>query len=286
MVTDSVQEAQPGGFAERLRQRSRAIKSWLCIGLDPDPVKFPPNVPRTASGMLQFCREIIQSTQQFAVCYKINSAFFEAFGSPGWKALEDVRAEVPPKIPVILDSKRGDIGNTAAAYAKALFDSLRADAVTVNPFLGWDSLQPFLDYSGCGVLIVCRTSNPGSRDFQELEIQGEPLYMRIAREALLQRVPADVGLVVGATHPEALERVRRLDEEIIILAPGVGAQGASVAQAVRAGSNSNGDNLLASASRDILYPSSRGAPADEARRVAELWAGESWRVKEHDGAPA
>jgi orotidine 5'-phosphate decarboxylase subfamily 2 len=269
-----------------VRQRSRAIRSWLCIGLDPDPTKFPPKVPRTAAGISQFCQEIIQATQDFAVCFKINSAFFEAFGSAGWKALEDVRAGIPQSIPVILDSKRGDIGNTATAYAKAVFEALNADAATVNPFLGWDSLQPFLEYGGRGVLVLCRTSNPGSRDFQQLEIQGEPLYLRVAREALQQRVPADVGLVVGATHPDALERVRRLDEEIIILAPGVGAQGASVAQAVRAGSNSNGDNLLASASRDILYPSSRGAPADEARRVAELWAGESWRVKEHDGAPA
>jgi orotidine-5'-phosphate decarboxylase len=167
-----------------------------------------------------------------------------------------------------------------------LFDTLDADAATVNPYLGWDGLEPFLEYSGRGVLVLCKTSNPGSADLQELMIDGRPLYLHVATAALRQQARAEVGLVVGATQAEALERVRRLDEQVLILAPGVGAQGAAALDAVRIGGNTAGENLLASVSRDILYASSDASFTDSARAVAQKWAAETWAAGEHYSSPA
>jgi orotidine-5'-phosphate decarboxylase len=280
MVTDSVPKYKARSFAERVRNRADSIHSWLCVGIDPDPVRLPAGLAADASGVGAFCREIVCATSDVAVCFKVNVAFFEAFGPAGWEALARLRDAMPDNIPVMLDAKRGDIGNTSAAYARSLFDLLRADAVTVSPYLGWDALEPFTAYEGRGVFVLCRTSNPGSRDVQELEVGGEPLYLHVAREAIGLDVPADVGLVVGATQPDALRRVRALDDDVILLAPGVGAQGATAAEAIAAGGSRKGDNVLASVSRDILY-ASRGADYSQAAaESARRWAAESWHAKE------
>jgi orotidine-5'-phosphate decarboxylase len=284
MVTDLVPEEQGSGFASRLRLRAHDIQSWLCVGLDPDPARLPLGIASNASGLLQFCRQVVEATTHRAVCFKINSAFFEAYGAHGWSALESLRAYIDSSVPLIIDAKRGDLGNTSIAYARALFDTLGADAATVNPYLGWDSLEPFLERAGRGVFILCKTSNPGAADFQDLRVGGEPLYMRIAREAVGRNAPADIGLVIGATQPDALRKVRALSSETVFLAPGVGAQGAHAEEAIRTGANEAGDNLLASVSRDILYASRDLDFAAAAARKAETLARETWHSEENAAA--
>lgn len=256
MVTDLATKDQIDSFSARLRSRAERCRSWLCVGLDPDPAKLPPSVPPTAPGITDFCRNIIEATAESAVCFKINFAFFEALGRDGWAALEDVRGAIPRTLPVIADAKRGDIANTAAAYADAILSHLDFDAVTVSPYLGWDSLRPFLSQKGKGVFVLCRTSNPGSADLQELQVGGEPLFLRVAREVLALETSADLGLVVGATQPAALRAVRELGEDVMLLMPGVGAQGASVREAIDAGGNGSGRNALVSVSRQVIFASS------------------------------
>jgi orotidine-5'-phosphate decarboxylase len=280
MVTDLVPDYKYRGFNNRLRSRSLQVKSWLCVGLDPEQSKMPAGISISANGIQRFCEEIIAATHQYAVCFKINVAFFEAFGSSGWIALEHVRAAVPHDVPVILDAKRGDIGNTSAAYAAALFDALDGDGITVSPYLGWDGLEPFFQRGGKGVLVLCRTSNPGSANLQELVINSEPLYLRLAREAVSLCVPADIGLVVGATQQDALAKVRGVHNDVMILAPGVGAQGASATDAVRLGANASGDNVLVSVSRDILYASGGTDFVEAAAASAQSLAAETWAAKE------
>ncbi len=275
MVTDLATKDQIDSFSSRVRSRAERCRSWLCIGLDPDPAKLPPSVPATASGITTFCRNIIEATAESAACFKINFAFFEVLGRDGWAALEDVRAAIPATLPVIADAKRGDIANTAAAYADAILTHLDFDAVTVSPYLGWDSLRPFLSHKGKGVFVLCRTSNPGSADLQELQIEGEPLFLRVAREALALETSADIGLVVGATQPAALRAVRELGEDVIFLMPGVGAQGASVREAIDAGANGSGRNALVSVSRQVLFASSSTDYALAAARGARSLAAQT-----------
>lgn len=284
MVTDVASAGQAPAFADRLRTRARAARSWLCVGLDPDPAQLPSGLPRSAEGLATFCREIIDATAGSAACFKINVAFFEPFGWRGWRQLETVRDQIPSDIPVILDAKRGDVGNTAAAYARAMFDTLHGDAMTASPYLGWDALEPFLAWEGRAVFVLCRTSNPGSRDPQELRVDGEPLYLRVARQAIGRQAAAEIGLVVGATQPAALRAVRALDQSTVILAPGVGAQGGTVQGAMRHGSSDGGDNLLAAVSRDILYASPGADFATAAHRTAATIAAETWGVREGHGA--
>jgi len=266
MVTDLATKDQIDSFSARLRSRAERCRSWLCVGLDPDPAKLPPSVPPTAPGITDFCRNIIEATAESAACFKINFAFFEALGRDGWAALEDVRGAIPTTLPVIADAKRGDIANSAAAYADAILTNLDFDAVTVSPYLGWDSLRPFLSQKGKGVFVLCRTSNPGSADLQELQVGEEPLFLRVAREALALETSADVGLVVGATQPAALSAVRELGED-------VGAQGASVREAIDAGGNGSGRNALVSVSRQVIFASrSTDYPLAAARAARSLAA--------------
>jgi len=273
MVTDSAAKDQIDSFSSRLRIRAEDCRSWLCVGLDPDPATLPPSVPATASGIVDFCRNIIEATSESAACFKINFAFFEALGRDGWAALEDVRRAIPAKMPVIADAKRGDIANTATAYADAILTHLDFDAVTISPYLGWDSLRPFLSHTGKGVFVLCRTSNPGSADLQELQVGGEPLFLRVAREVLALETSADVGLVVGATQPTALRAVRALGEDVILLMPGVGAQGASVREAIDAGANGSRRNALVSVSRQVIFASrSTNYPLAAARAARSLAA--------------
>lgn len=276
MVPYLTSPGQAGSFSSRVHGRAHALRTWLCVGLDPDLERLPVHLPRSTSGVVQFCSEIVDATHDLATAFKVNFAFFEALGSDGWWALEAVRRSIPADVPVIADAKRGDIPHTAAAYARSIFDVLEFDAVTVSPYLGWDAIAPFAERADKCVFVLSKTSNPGAATFQELLVGDEPLYLRVAREGLAQVTPGDLGFVVGATQPEALAAVRALSEDVLLLVPGVGAQGAQAAAALQLGANSNGDNAIVPVSRDILYASSEADFAVAARHATERRARELW----------
>jgi orotidine-5'-phosphate decarboxylase len=263
-------------FADAVRQNAHQNQSWLCLGLDPDPARLPAGIASDIHGIALFCKEIIEATRRHVAAYKLNFAFYEALGAEGWSMLQQVREAVPAGMPVIADAKRGDIPNTSRAYASAIFEKLRFDAVTVTPYVGWDGLAPFTAHAGKGVFVVCKTSNPGASDLQDRLIDGEPLYLWVARHALSLKSEADIGLVIGATQPEALRTVRALSSSVLILAPGVGSQGASAAEASALGANPDGDNLLANVSRSVLYASTGTDFAAAAARVSVQLAAETW----------
>jgi orotidine-5'-phosphate decarboxylase len=246
------------------------------VGIDPDLSWLPHHLSRSPSGVVQFCSSIAEATAEFAACFKINFAFFEVLGPDGWRALAEVRAALPPGIPVIADAKRGDIGNTDRAYARSILEVLAFDAVTVSPYLGRDSVEPFASYAGKGVFLLCKTSNPGAADLQDLGIGDEPLYLHVARRALSWDFPGEIGLVVGATQPDALSRVRALSDDVVLLMPGVGAQGATARDAVARGANARGENGLCAVSRQILQASSGRDFASAAARTASTLAHETW----------
>jgi orotidine-5'-phosphate decarboxylase len=250
-------------FTDKLLSASRKNKSWLCIGLDPDPELMP------KVDVLQFNKAIIEATSDLVCAYKPNLAFYEALGTEGLAILEKSIKHIPDDIPVIGDAKRGDIGNTAKAYAKALFSVLGFDAATVNAYLGYDSIEPFINYQGKGVFILCRTSNKGAADFQNLQTSGLPLYEVVAHKAKEWNVHGNVGLVVGATYPEELKRVRSICSEMPLLIPGVGAQGGDLASAVAYGVDARGEKAIINVSRQILYSSKEKDFARAARTVAE-----------------
>ncbi len=264
-------------FRKRLGEAARRNESWLCVGLDPDPAKLPEPLRSLPplEAVERFLREIVEATRDLVCAYKPNSAFYEALGPEGFSLLRRlIRGIVPEEIPVILDAKRGDIASTARKYAEAAFEGLGADAVTVNPFLGFDAVEPFLRYEGRGVFLLCRTSNPGARDVQDLPCGGKPLYQYIAERAVEWRTRhpegGELGLVVGATYPEEVARVREIvEDEMLLLVPGVGAQGGDLEKAVRAAANSRGENALVVAARSVLYASPQDDFAEAARREAE-----------------
>ena len=255
-------------FFQRLAAACSRNQSYLCIGLDPDPARLP--VP----DVLTFLRTVIDATADLACAYKPNAAFFEALGPGGWEVLVRTVEAVPDGVPVILDGKRGDIGSTAAAYARAAFDVAGADAVTANPYLGGDALAPFLEREDRGVYVLCRTSNPGARDLQDLAVQGEdggtrPLYLAVAERARRWNRHGNVGLVVGATYPEEMQAVRRACPDLPFLVPGVGAQGGDLAAAVRAALDAGGGGFVIAASRQVLYAGDGREFAAAARRAAQ-----------------
>jgi orotidine-5'-phosphate decarboxylase len=250
-------------FTDKLLNASRKNKSWLCIGLDPDPELIP------AVDVLQFNKAIIEATSDLVCAYKPNLAFYEALGVEGLAILEKTVKHIPGDIPVIGDAKRGDIGNTARAYAKALFSILGFDAATVNPYLGFDSIEPFINYRDKGVFILCRTSNKGATDFQNLRIDGVPLYEVVAHKVNEWNIHGNIGLVVGATYPEELKKVRSICPEMPLLIPGVGAQGGDLASAVGYGADARGEKAIINVSRQILYASKEKDFARAARNVAE-----------------
>jgi len=247
-------------FSEKLLQAARTNRSLLCIGLDPDPELMP------RVGVLEFNRAIVDATSDLVCAYKPNLAFYEALGIAGLKALEKTIAYIPEGIPIIGDAKRGDIGSTARAYAQALFETLGFDAATVNPYLGYDSLEPFIQYKGKGVFILCRTSNEGSADFQNLTVSESRLFEVVAQRAREWNTFGNVGLVVGATYPEELKRVRQLCPEMPLLIPGIGAQGGDLASAVRYGVDAKGEKAIISSSRQIIYAAARG----ESKKVEDF----------------
>jgi orotidine-5'-phosphate decarboxylase len=250
-------------FTDKLLHASRKNNSWLCIGLDPDPELMP------RVGVPQFNKAIIEATSDLVCAYKPNLAFYEALGTEGLAILEKTVKYMPSDIPVIGDAKRGDIGNTARAYAKALFSVLGFDAATVNPYLGYDSIESFINYQDKGVFILCRTSNKGAADFQDLRTDGLPLYEVVARKAKEWNTDGNIGLVVGATYPEELKKVRSICPEMPLLIPGIGAQGGDLASAVGYGVDARGEKAIINVSRKILYASKEKDFAQAARNIAE-----------------
>ncbi len=247
-------------FFEQLERRSKAVDSLLCVGLDPD---FRKHKPEEVAG---FNKAIIEATADYAACYKPNIAFYEQWGLPGLRALEETLAAIPSDIPVIGDVKRGDMGNTAEAYARAMFEYWGFGAITVNAYQGLDAVQPFLAYEDRGVFILCRTSNPGSREFQEQPLaNGRLLYEEVALTAT--GWSSNVGLVVGATAPAELTRVRDIVPTTPLLIPGVGAQGGSPEDVVRAAGYQPG-KMVVNSSRGILYAGSDANFAEAAREAA------------------
>ena len=251
-------------FADKLLAASRRNKSLLCVGLDPDPELMP------RMGLLEFNKAIIDTTADLVCAYKPNLAFYEALGIAGLEVLQKTIEHIPDNVPIIGDAKRGDIGNTAKAYAKALFVTFGFDAATVSPYLGFDSLEPFIQYNDKGVFILCRTSNPGVVDFQNLvDAQGIPLYEAVARKAREWNVHGNIGLVVGATYTEELKAIRQLCPEMPILIPGIGAQGGDLAATVRYGIDAQGGNAVIAVSRQVLYASQGKDFAQAARHNAQ-----------------
>jgi uridine monophosphate synthetase len=236
-------------FFQRLDERARIMNSLLCVGLDPhlNDLETP-----DLEGVRSFCLRLVQGTADLAVAFKPNIAFFELFGSPGIKVLEEVIRAVPKDVPVILDAKRGDIASTAEAYAQAVFKTMGAAAVTINPYLGHDAVEPFLNDPKKGVFLLCKTSNPGSVDLQDLPLSGgRYVYEQVASLAMEWKGNDNLGLVVGATQPEALRRIRALAPELWFLAPGVGAQGGDLHKALQAGLRADGLGMLITVSRSI-----------------------------------
>ena len=245
-------------FMQALRNRWQQADSLVCVGLDPEPAKFPAPFANDAGAVFNFCRTIVDATAEYACSFKPQIAHFAALGAED--ALQRLIAHIHaahPGIPVILDSKRGDIGSTAQHYAAEAFDRYAADAVTANPYLGRDSVQPFLDRADRGVVILCRTSNPGAGDLQDLVIDGRPLYQHVAQKVAQQwNTNGNCALVVGATWPEQLREVRAIVGDVPFLVPGVGAQGGDVEAVVTNAKTGDGTGLIVSSSRAILYASS------------------------------
>lgn len=255
-------------FVEKLRTIQRKNKSLLCIGLDTDLAKLPPHLGKSKSTILRFNERIIEATSDLACAYKLNLAFYEALGDHGWPVLRDTLAAIPKTIITIGDGKRGDIGNTAEKYAHALYDDLRFDAATVNPYMGYDSVEPFIRSDKHCAFVLALTSNEGSNDFQRLIFRGRPLYEKIVQAAVKWNLKNNIGLVVGATHPTELEPLRLLAPTMPFLIPGIGKQGGDLESAVRFGCDQNGYGAIINASRSILYASSGKDFADAARLEA------------------
>jgi uridine monophosphate synthetase len=277
-------------FYEKLQAAVERNQSLLCVGLDPNPQQAPARYRvegDDAATIVAWNRAIIEQTQDLVCAYKPNIAFYEALGAAGLAALRRTLALIPPHIPIILDAKRGDIGSTAEAYARACFDDLRVDAVTLSPYLGRDSVEPFARYADKGLFVLCHTSNPGAGEFQELEIAdwrsldrepNRPLYVHVARVAT--GWSSNVGLVVGATFPQAIADVRAAAPDAWFLVPGIGAQGGDLAATLAAGLRADGSGVLINASRNIAGTADHGQAAramrDAINRVRqELAAAES-----------
>jgi orotidine-5'-phosphate decarboxylase len=265
---------QTSNFIELFQRTLRARQSLLCVGLDPDLQKLPANLPRSAEGLVSFCKDIIAATHDFVAAFKINFAFFEALGKSGWAALEAVATALPDDVIRIADAKRGDIGHTAQMYAQAIFRQLPFDAMTANPYLGEDAAQPFLDDARKGAFFLCRTSNPGSNDIQNFPDRTRPLYLHVAAQVREWNKNGNAGLVVGATHPRELQQVRKASPDLPFLIPGVGAQGGDLETAVCVGATATGDLAIINASRSILYADSGNKFAEAAARKAEKMRGE------------
>ena len=262
-------------FMSALRAAWQQRDSLLCVGLDPDPARFPAHLEGRADAVFEFCKAIVDATADLVCCFKPQIAYFAAQRAED--QLEALIAHIHerhPATPVVLDAKRGDIGSTAGQYAVEAFERYRADAITVNPYMGRDSVEPYLAYADKGVILLCRTSNPGGSDLQFLEV-GRPgggvekLYERVARLVAEDwNASGNCALVVGATFPDEIARVRALTGEMPLLVPGIGAQGGDIAATVAAGRSADGTGLMINSSRAILYAGADENFAAAARRAA------------------
>jgi orotidine-5'-phosphate decarboxylase len=255
------------GFFSEINEAAHKNHSLLCVGLDPDSTLMP-----SGMSILDFNKAIIDATADLVCAYKPNLAFYEAEGAKGWDILKQTVDCIPKGIPIIADAKRGDIGNTAKAYAKAIFDQLDFDAVTVNPYLGFDAVEPFLNYKDKGIFILCRTSNKGAADFQSLKVNCSegalPLYQAVANKAAEWNKNKNIGLVVGATYPDELKLLRLAHPEVPFLIPGVGAQGGDLKMAVSCGRDERGGSIIINSSRQIIYAAGGKDFAESARKAA------------------
>ena len=282
MTNTTPATAATGSFLEKVQRRWHEGRTLLCVGLDLELERLP--IANDADGVdvetafFRFNAAIVDATADLVCAYKPNAAFYERHGAAGWNALARTIAYIHshhPDVPVLLDAKRGDIGNTAQAYADAIFDTLGADAVTLHPYLGGDALQPFLQRSNRGSFILVHTSNPGASEFQDLTLRSpdgseEPLYLAVTRRVAEHwNTNGNCGLVVGATYPEQVRAARQVAGDLPMLIPGIGAQGGDLAAVVNSGLDSQGAGLLISASRSITYASSGADFADAARREAQ-----------------
>lgn len=283
-------------YLERLAARSAAAGTVLCLGLDPDPGALPPGFSRDLAGLEAFAAVVIEAAVPVAAAVKPNLAFFEAFGSPGIAALERLRARIPGGIPVVMDAKRGDIGSTAARQAVALYDGLGADAITVSPYLGEEAIRPLIERADRFAYVLCRTSNPGAGELQNLEVAADPaggapaeaLHLRVARRVAGWGPGGTVGLVVGATAPAELRSIRALAPGLAFLVPGVGAQGGDEATVLAAGpaiaapgGDRPGGGLLVNVSRGIagaaMPDAEHGPRSDVAEAIAA--AARGWAAR-------
>ncbi len=265
-------------FLDKLLSVSRQQNSLLCVGLDPEHERLPSRLRSMSvtKAVTYFCQAIIEATSPYVCAFKPNLAFFEVLGPEGMYVFQNVIKAVPEHIPIIVDAKRGDLGNTARNYAYAIFDVYGCDAVTVNPYMGYDSVAPFLAYKEKTVFFVCRTSNPGARDIQDLLVNERNGQRRFLYEEIAQRVQlwnrfGNCGLVVGATYPQELSTIRSMCPDLPILIPGVGAQGGNLEASVIAGVDTSGEGAIISVSRAILYADDGDdyavSAANEARKL-------------------
>jgi orotidine 5'-phosphate decarboxylase subfamily 2 len=295
-VTLGAAGAQPSqaSWLDRLAFRSAAVNSVLCLGLDPDPASLPPGFRPDLGGVEAFARLVLRAALPHVAAVKPNLAFYEAFGSAGLDVLERLRASIPASVPVLVDAKRGDIGSTAARQAAALIDALGADAVTLNPYLGRDAVEPFLARNNAFVYLICRTSNPAAGEIQNIRLPAdarrlwpeESLYVRVARIATAWAAPDRLGFVVGATAPAELAEVRALIPDRAFLVPGIGAQGGDLEATLTAGpardgpvAQRTGGGLLVNVSRGIAGAATDAAAGtrqvdleDRIRSAAVTWA--------------
>ena len=257
-------------FFSFLEKRVDDCSSLICIGLDPH---IPDLKEPSAAAALDFCLNLVKQTAPYAAAFKPNAAFFEVFGAEGWTALKKVIEAINEesnrlgsRIPIILDAKRGDIASTAEAYAQSAFENLGVDCITLNPYLGKDSIEPFIQDPEKGVFLLCKTSNPGASDLQDLVLEsGDPLHIYVAKLAQTWNTKNNIGLVVGATYPETLTRVREVAPDLWFLAPGIGMQGGELEPALKSGLRRDGKGMLINVSRSVARAQKPGVAAAELR---------------------
>jgi orotidine-5'-phosphate decarboxylase len=258
-------------FAEMLHGAQQMNQSMLCVGLDPDLSRFPDGVAPRPESIVSFNRAIIEATSDIVSCYKPNMGFYLPFGAAGIDALEQIRRDVPAHVPVLLDAKMGDIDITSRGYARAVFDTWGFDAVTVNPFLGYDSLEPFIEYADRGIFVLAKTSNAGSGLLQDRRLVGDDsitVSETVAYHASEWNLHGNIGLVVGATYPQQIADLRVIAPDLPFLIPGIGAQSGDIETAVRAGLDPSGAGVIVNASRAVTYASSGADFRDAARHAA------------------
>ena len=255
---------------KQLTQQIQLKKSYLCVGLDTDITKIPKHLQPHPTAVFEFNKQIIDATKDLCVAYKINTAFYEAMGLKGWEAMEKTVNYIPQEHFTIADAKRGDIGNTSSQYAKAFFETLNFDAITVAPYMGEDSVKPFLEFENKWAIVLGLTSNPGSKDFEQQRIGEEYLYENVLRKVSSWGNTNNLMFVIGATKASDLQDIRKIIPDHFLLVPGVGFQGGSLEEVSKYGMNSD-CGLLVNASRAIIYASEKEDFATEARAIAQQY---------------